>query len=98
MIKSLRLDAKMQVPADYEQSFKQADETFLYQLVFDPLSENLVPLNELPEGLKPGDLQFAGPYPFLRFEIEWSLAPPQLCPGLRTIANCTASFHFLHRD
>lgn len=63
VIKSLRLDAKMQVPADYEQSFKQADETFLYQLVFDPLSENLVPLNELPEGLKPGDLQFAGPYP-----------------------------------
>lgn len=66
----------MQVPADYEKSFKQADETFLYQLVFDPLLENLVPLNELPEGLKPGDLQFAGPYPFetvLQFESQWSL-------------------------
>ncbi|XP_029187428.2 exonuclease 1-like isoform X2 [Acropora millepora] len=61
VIKSLRLDAKLQVPADYEKSFKQADETFLYQLVFDPLLENLVPLNELPEGLKLGDLQFAGP-------------------------------------
>ena len=76
VIKSLRLDAKLQVPADYEKSFKQADETFLYQLVFDPLLENLVPLNELPEGLKPGDLQFAGPYPFetvLQFEIQWSL-------------------------
>ncbi|KAM7433475.1 Rad2 nuclease [Porites harrisoni] len=62
-IRSLRLDAKMQVPADYEKSFKQADETFLYQLVFDPISKKLVPLNELPEGIELGDLEFAGPYP-----------------------------------
>ena len=53
----------MQVPADYEKSFKQADETFLYQLVFDPVSRSLVPLNELPEGVQLGDLEFAGPYP-----------------------------------
>lgn len=53
----------MQVPADYEKSFKQADETFLYQLVFDPVSRSLVPLNELPEGVQPGNLEFAGPYP-----------------------------------
>lgn len=54
----------MYVPDDYEKSFKQADETFLYQLVFDPVSMKLVPLNELPEDLQPGDLEFAGPYPF----------------------------------
>lgn len=53
----------MQVPEDYEKSFKQADETFLYQLVFDPVSKNLVPLNQLPEGVQPEDLEFAGPYP-----------------------------------
>lgn len=54
----------MYVPDDYEKSFKQADETFLYQLVFDPVSMKLVPLNELPEGVQPGDLEFAGPYPY----------------------------------
>ncbi|KAL9953298.1 hypothetical protein ACROYT_G040694 [Oculina patagonica] len=61
LIRSLRIEAKMYVPEDYEKSFKQADETFLYQLVFDPVSMKLVPLNELPEGLQPGDLEFAGP-------------------------------------
>ncbi|XP_068681697.1 exonuclease 1-like [Montipora foliosa] len=61
VIKSLRLDAKMHVPADYEKNFKQADETYLYQLVFDPVSRNLVPLNELPDGMQVGDLEFAGP-------------------------------------
>jgi len=61
LIRSLRIEAKMYVPDDYEKSFKQADETFLYQLVFDPVSMKLVPLNELPEGLQPGDLEFAGP-------------------------------------
>ena len=66
-IRSLRLNAKMQVPADYEKSFKQADETFLYQLVFDPISKKLVPLNELPEGIELGDLEFAGPYPRISF-------------------------------
>jgi len=61
----------MYVPDDYEKSFKQADETFLYQLVFDPVSMKLVPLNELPEGLQPGDLEFAGPYPYtIRNQIQ----------------------------
>lgn len=54
----------MHVPDDYEKNFKQAEETFLYQLVFDPVSMNLVPLSDLPDGLKPGDLGFAGPYPW----------------------------------
>lgn len=53
----------MHVPDDYGKNFKQAEETFLYQLVFDPVSMNLVPLSDLPDGLKPGDLGFAGPYP-----------------------------------
>ncbi|KAJ7389055.1 Rad2 nuclease [Desmophyllum pertusum] len=61
LIRSLRLEAKMYVPEDYEEGFKQAEETFLHQLVFDPVSMKLVPLNELPDGLQPGDLEFAGP-------------------------------------
>ncbi|XP_022800229.1 exonuclease 1-like [Stylophora pistillata] len=61
LIRSLRTETKMHVPDDYEKNFKQAEETFLYQLVFDPVSMNLVPLSDLPEGLQAGDLVFAGP-------------------------------------
>lgn len=70
----MKIEAKMYVPDDYEKSFKQADETFLYQLVFDPVSMKLVPLNELPDDLQPGDLEFAGPYPFIiRNQIQMAV-------------------------
>lgn len=72
----------MYVPDDYEKSFKQADETFLYQLVFDPVSMKLVPLNELPEDLQPGDLEFAGPYPFIiRNQIQMAVFLLNPCVG-----------------
>lgn len=72
----------MYVPDDYEKSFKQADETFLYQLVFDPVSMKLVPLNELPEDLQPGDLEFAGPYPFIiRNQIKMAVFLLNPCVG-----------------
>ena len=68
----------MHVPPDYEKNFKQADETFLYQLVFDPVTSSLVPLNQFPEGIKLGDLDFAGPYPYicikqLHYDFESSI-------------------------
>lgn len=37
----------------------------MYQLVFDPSTSSLVPLTPLPDGVLPGDLTFAGPYPLL---------------------------------
>ena len=83
MIKSLRLDAKMHVPADYEKNFKQADETYLYQLVFDPVSRNLVPLNELPDGMQVGDLEFAGPYPFATVIVILLIEIISICPHFK---------------
>ncbi|EDO31577.1 predicted protein, partial [Nematostella vectensis] len=49
LVRNLRMDDQYRVPVDYEKSFKQADETFLYQRVFDPVSCELVPLNPIPE-------------------------------------------------
>ena len=54
----------MRVPTDYEERFKEAEQTFLYQIVFDPRSNKLVPLNPIPDDIDPADLSFAGQYPF----------------------------------
>ena len=42
------------------ESFLRADRTFLYQLVFDPLTRKLVPLTPIPEDLNNEDLIYAG--------------------------------------
>ena len=51
------------VPEEYLQGFTKADNTFLYQLVFDPLQRKVVPLNPYPEHLDPATLSYAGLYP-----------------------------------
>ena len=50
----------LSVTDDYVESFLRADRTFLYQLVFDPLSRKLVPLTPVPEELSNEDLIYAG--------------------------------------
>ena len=62
MIRGLRLEST-QVPKDYDVNFKKAEWTFLYQLVFDPRSQQQVRLNPLPDDVDPKELEFAGMYP-----------------------------------
>lgn len=50
------------VPPLYEESFKKAIMTFQHQLVYDPVTEDLVHLSELPAGADE-DIEFLGPYP-----------------------------------
>jgi exonuclease-1 len=59
----LRLQGTKAVPPNYEKDFLKADYTFLYQLVFDPVTEALTPLNSIPDDLQDEDLSFAGQYP-----------------------------------
>ena len=47
----------------YIDGFFRADNTFLYQLVFDPTKRKLVPLNPYPPGSDQSDFIYAGPYP-----------------------------------
>lgn len=49
------------IDAAYPIQFDKANKTFLYQLVFDPVSRKLVPINPYPEGLTVENLKFAGP-------------------------------------
>ena len=53
----------MKVPQDYETRFAQAEQTFLYQIVFDPNTGKFVPLNPVPENINADTLHFAGQYP-----------------------------------
>lgn len=60
-IQSVRLNAKLTVPRDYERLFSRADLTFQYQCVYDPLQQSLVHLNPVPEaGLSEEDYLAVG--------------------------------------
>ena len=50
------------VTPDYVEGFFKANNTFLYQLVFDPIDRKLKPLNPYPDDINPQDLTYAGPY------------------------------------
>ncbi|XP_014773722.1 exonuclease 1 [Octopus bimaculoides] len=56
------LNKSFSVPNDYIEGFIRAENTFLYQLIFDPLTRKLVPLNPYAEDLRPDDLHYAGEY------------------------------------
>ncbi|KTF88764.1 hypothetical protein cypCar_00018869 [Cyprinus carpio] len=48
------------VPDEYIEGFTKANNTFLYQLVFDPLKRKVVPLNPYPDHIDPASLSYAG--------------------------------------
>lgn len=65
MIRKIGLYLKMNlnVPEDYMEGFVRANNTFLYQLVFDPVRREVVPLNPYPDHLDVKTLSYAGLYP-----------------------------------
>ncbi|XP_023152239.2 exonuclease 1 [Amphiprion ocellaris] len=48
------------VPEQYIEGFIRANNTFLYQLAFDPVRRKVVPLNPYPEHIDPATLSYAG--------------------------------------
>ncbi|XP_075690627.1 exonuclease 1 isoform X2 [Rhinoderma darwinii] len=55
------LKTNITVPDGYIEGFIRANNTFLYQLVFDPVKRKLVPLNPYEDGIDPKVLSYAGP-------------------------------------
>jgi len=53
----------LNVTPDYIDAFFRANNSFLYQLVFDPVRRKLVPLNPYPDDVNAAELHYAGPYP-----------------------------------
>ncbi|NXM86167.1 EXO1 Exonuclease, partial [Oenanthe oenanthe] len=54
------LKMNITVPEEYIQGFTRANNTFLYQLVFDPINRKLVPLNAYGDDIDPETLTYAG--------------------------------------
>ncbi|ELW49502.1 Exonuclease 1 [Tupaia chinensis] len=56
------LKMNIAVPDDYIKGFIRANNTFLYQLVFDPIKRKLIPLNAYEDDIDPETLSYAGRY------------------------------------
>ncbi|NWX30467.1 EXO1 Exonuclease, partial [Notiomystis cincta] len=54
------LKMNITVPEEYIEGFTRANNTFLYQLVFDPVNRKLVPLNAYGDDIDPEALTYAG--------------------------------------
>lgn len=54
------LKMSLVVPEDYLEGFTRANNTFLHQLVFDPVRRKVVPLNPYPDHLSADTLSYAG--------------------------------------
>ncbi|XP_068574550.1 exonuclease 1 [Cebidichthys violaceus] len=54
------LKMSLVIPEQYVEGFVRANNTFLYQLVFDPVRRQVVPLNPYPEHVDPDTLGYAG--------------------------------------
>ncbi|XP_063287707.1 exonuclease 1 [Pelobates fuscus] len=55
------LKMNITVPDGYIDGFVRANNTFLYQLVFDPVNRKLIPLNPYDNDVQPEELDYAGP-------------------------------------
>lgn len=54
------LKMNLVIPEQYVEGFVRANNTFLYQLVFDPIRKKVVPLNPYPEHISVDTLTYAG--------------------------------------
>lgn len=60
LVKAAQFDGKLKVPNGFLTDFDQAEKTFLYQWVFCPITQQLVNLTPLAEGVNLEDMPFIG--------------------------------------
>ena len=63
---------QLEVTQEYRQGFIRAEQTFVHQLVYDPIGRKLIPLNPYPDGADPAAFSFAGSY--LNEDVAFQLA------------------------
>ncbi|KAI8626154.1 hypothetical protein F5Y19DRAFT_228433 [Xylariaceae sp. FL1651] len=62
VIRMLQFEGKHRIPADYLTLFSQAEQTFLYQWAFCPITRQLVNLTPLPDDISLDQLPFIGSF------------------------------------
>ena len=60
---------KLKVTDEYIKGFFKADNTFLYQLIFDPRTRQIRPLLQYPSHKSSKDFHYCGPYPSFQYII-----------------------------
>lgn len=60
VIKAVQFEGKMKVPADYQESFTKAEQTFLYQWVYCEEAKRLVNLTAVPSDLDVASMPYIG--------------------------------------
>lgn len=61
-MQTVRLEGLLKVPETYQEDFTRAELAFVHQRVYDPRSQKMVPLLDLPEhGLGEVELGYIGP-------------------------------------
>ncbi|KAF9924785.1 Rad2 nuclease [Linnemannia zychae] len=69
VLRHIRMEnTSIKIPSTYEMDFQQADLTFLYARVFDPITKSMTHLNPIPDDLK--DLIQSEEYHFLGPPLE----------------------------
>lgn len=62
----------LEITREYREEFIKAEQTFLYQLIYDPQQRKLIPLTPYPPNLDPLSLPFAGQY--IKDDVAFQLA------------------------
>lgn len=60
LVKAAQFDGKLKVPAGFMAAFDQAEKTFLYSWVFCPITNQLVNLTPLADGILTADMPYIG--------------------------------------
>ena len=60
VLRAIRLGGQLKIPPQYHAEFRTAELAFLYQRVYDPTSQTLVTLSELPADMGDWDDKYVG--------------------------------------
>ncbi|XP_070578883.1 exonuclease 1-like isoform X2 [Ptychodera flava] len=86
------LKTNLVVPKEYIDGFIRANNTFLYQLAFDPIQRKVVPLHPYPEGINPQDLEYAGEHLPDKLALQLSLGNLDV-HSMQSMDNYTPNSH-----
>lgn len=78
LLQAVRLEGKWRIPVGYSEQFEQAEKTFIFQRVWDPLNQQLTTLHPLTNDLDPDVMTYIGP--LIDQAQAWGIATGDIDP------------------